>query len=81
MQVKVAMFALARDLVKANEVTVDIDEGSTIGDLKHVLADAHPQLKELIFRSAISVEHEFAPDAVEVKSGSQVALIPPVSGG
>jgi molybdopterin converting factor small subunit len=36
---------------------------------------------ELIARSAIAVNHDYAEDGTAISEGDELALIPPVSGG
>jgi molybdopterin converting factor small subunit len=38
-------------------------------------------LRELLTRSALAVNQEFAEDAAAIAPGTEVALLPPVSGG
>ena len=77
----VKLFARARDLAGAAEVTVALPDGATVADLRRALAGARPALAELLARSALAVDSEFADDAVAVRPGAEVALLPPVSGG
>ncbi len=52
----------------------------TVGELKAWLFEQYPDMGKL--RSlAIAVDHSYAEDHAELKSGQEVALIPPVSGG
>jgi len=42
---------------------------------------AHPELIPLLKRSAVAVAGQYAADTQQVAIGSEVAIIPPVSGG
>ena len=81
MIVKVEMFAAARDLVKERDVELRLPESATAGDLKQELVKRFPQLEEMVLRSALSVDHEYALDDTQLGENAEVALIPPVSGG
>lgn len=81
MNIKIALFASARDLLGESEVELEFSELSTVADLRQALIDLYPQLGELVKRSAISVDHEFSMDSTPLSADSEVALIPPVSGG
>jgi molybdopterin converting factor subunit 1 len=81
MIVKVVLFAMAKELAGEREIEIKMAESSTVGDLKRCLIESYPSVGELVARSAISVDHEFAVDAQVLDQGSEVALIPPVSGG
>ena len=78
---RVQLFARARDLAGASEVSVELPEGATIKDLRAVLAREYPALAPLLERSALAVRDEFAGDDLVVLPGAEVALLPPVSGG
>jgi molybdopterin converting factor small subunit len=79
MDVPVRLFARAREIAGRDIITVAMPEGSTIGDLRRRLAEEYPRLAELVKRSALAVEQEFAKDEQPVRG--EVTLLPPVSGG
>jgi molybdopterin synthase catalytic subunit len=81
MQVRVRLFARARDLARADAVVLDLPGGATAGDLRRRLAEQHPALRGLLERSALAVNNEFAEDALALPYDAEVALLPPVSGG
>ena len=77
--IQVRLFARAREIAGADVIAVALPEGATVGDLRRRLAEEHPRLSELVKRSALAVEQEFAEDDQPVRG--EVALLPPVSGG
>ena len=79
MDVAVRLFARAREVAGRDIITVALPDGATVGDLRRRLAEEHPRLAELVKRSALAVEQEFAKDEQAVRG--EVALLPPVSGG
>jgi molybdopterin converting factor subunit 1 len=81
MTLTVHLFAKLRDLAGADAVALSLPDGATVADLRRALAEQHPSLAALLARSAVAVNHDFAPDTVAVPPGSEVAIIPPVSGG
>ncbi len=81
MVVRVRLFARAKDLAAADCIELRLTEGATVGELRRRLGEARPALHELLSRSAIAVDDEFAADAAPLRDGMTVALIPPVSGG
>jgi molybdopterin converting factor subunit 1 len=80
-RVRVRLFARARDLAGAEVVAVELPPGATVGELRRRLAGEHPRLASLLERSALAVDNEFAEDGQAVPAGSEIALLPPVSGG
>jgi molybdopterin converting factor subunit 1 len=81
MKIKVALFAEARQLAGRSDIELELPDDATVADLKQHLADANWQWASLISRSMIAIDQQYAvPDAV-LDSDSEIALIPPVSGG
>lgn len=81
MNLKIILFAAARDLCEASEVQVELPASSTIADLKIELVRLFPQLQPLLSRSAISVDQQYVGEELELKASHEIAIIPPVSGG
>jgi len=81
MQLSVRIFARARDLVGKSEVVVELPAGATVADLRRRLSVDYPALKSLLEHSALAVNDEFADDSSLLPPSSEVALLPPVSGG
>ncbi len=78
---KVLLFARARDLVGADRIEIALPVGSTVADLRRVLAEAYPALASLLAKSALAVNGEFAGEQLPIAAEAEVALLPPVSGG
>ena len=81
MNLRVLLFARARDLAGADVVLVEVAEGATVADLRAALARNHPRLAGLLERSALAVNAEFASPAQPLHAHDEIALLPPVSGG
>jgi len=81
MDIRVRLFARARDLAGAETIALQLSVGATVGELRRALATRCPALAGLLERSAVAVEDEFADDTQTVPAGAEVALLPPVSGG
>jgi molybdopterin synthase catalytic subunit len=81
MKLRVRLFARARDLVRADVITLELPGGATVADLRRHLAAAYPALAGLLDRSALAVNDEFAGEAVVLAPDAEIALLPPVSGG
>jgi molybdopterin converting factor subunit 1 len=81
MRLCVKLFALAKDLAGADTVEVELPEGATVAELRHVLGRDCPPLARLLERCAVAVDNEFATNATALRAGAEVALLPPVSGG
>jgi molybdopterin converting factor subunit 1 len=81
MTVRVRLFARARDLAGAGEIDVEVSPGATVGEVRRTLGETRPALRELLGRCAIAVDENFAGDDIVVTETSEIAVIPPVSGG
>jgi molybdopterin converting factor subunit 1 len=81
MIVHVRLFARARDLAGVDSIAVELPDGATAKELRRALGSQHPKLAGLLDRCALAVDNEFADDARPLSATSEVALLPPVSGG
>ena len=80
-RIKVLFFATLRDRAGINYVDLEIPVDTTVQDLKELVVDAYPGLKETMETVVISVNREFAFDESIVPENAEVAMFPPVSGG
>ncbi len=75
------LFAGLRERARADSVVVEgLRDGATLGELKLELARQFPHLGALAHVAGV-VGTAYANDARVLKSGDDVALLPPVSGG
>jgi len=66
MKVTVHLFARAKDLAGADAVTVDVPDGTTVGELRRAVGSQLPSLAKLLERSALAVNNEFADDSLRI---------------
>jgi molybdopterin synthase catalytic subunit/molybdopterin converting factor small subunit len=70
-----------KDLAGKSSDLLELPEGALVRDvLAHYLAQV-PRLKESLGSLAVAVNQEYAGAETGLKSGDEVALLPPVSGG
>jgi molybdopterin synthase catalytic subunit len=81
MILQVRLFASAKDLAGADMVAVTLADGATVADLCAALSCEQPRLAELLKRSALAVNSEFAGPTRSLTADDEIALLPPVSGG
>lgn len=81
MIVKVNLFAAAKDIVGEGVVELVLDDDATVGVLRQTLVERHPNMMDIVEKSSISVDQEYARDSKPLYHGAEVGLIPPVSGG
>ncbi len=81
MILRVKLFAAARELAGRSEVNLEVSDGATLADVQQVLLKEVPKLEPIVSHSRWAVDAEFAPLGSVVHEDSELALIPPVSGG
>jgi len=80
-RVTVLFFGRLKDLVGRAEDSIDFPDAATTEQLFALYAARHPELAE--YRSSVvaSRNQEFAAWDTPLRSGDEVAFLPPVSGG
>jgi molybdopterin synthase catalytic subunit len=81
MEITLLFFATLKERAGINRDTMELPEGTCVGELKTALAKRYPALKESLATSLVAVNREFAFDNDEIPDHADVALFPPVSGG
>jgi molybdopterin converting factor small subunit len=80
MQITIQAFGIARDILKASSVNMDIDEDMKVSDVKVLLKEKYPDF-ELLASLQLAVNTEYVGDDFQLSSNDEIVLIPPVSGG
>ncbi len=81
MIIDVKMFAAARQYTSQAVVRVELEEPANVSDLKVALLQQFPQLEPLAGHLTIAVDNDYVDDDRLLEENSEVAVIPPVSGG
>jgi molybdopterin converting factor subunit 1 len=81
MTVRVCLFAVAKELAGRGEVTLELAPGATLTNVRRVLVETVPQLDRVMPYALFAVDAEYANDDTVINEQSEIALIPPVSGG
>jgi molybdopterin converting factor subunit 1 len=80
MKVTVLAFGFTKDIIGQRFSTIELKEGSMVGDFRTSLLKQYPALSKMaVIRVAIN--SEYAEDDTPLNENDEVALIPPVSGG
>jgi molybdopterin converting factor small subunit len=72
---------VAAERVGRDQIVVDVDSPADVGALKQAMCRQFPQLEPLAAQLLVAVDRQYADDAHAISPQSEVALIPPVSGG
>lgn len=80
MNLKIALFGIAREIVGQSSLEVSAPEGQSVQALLAGLREQYPALGGLS-SLAVAVNNEYAEDGATLSERDEIALIPPVSGG
>ncbi|MEZ6060515.1 MAG: MoaD/ThiS family protein [Planctomycetaceae bacterium] len=81
MNLKVLLFAAAKDLAGTSVAELRVSDEATVGDIRNALVDAYPPLQKLAASLLIAVNNHYAANSDQVSADDEVACFPPVSGG
>jgi molybdopterin synthase catalytic subunit len=81
MHVTVLFFGMLKDLAGRGRESLTLSDNATLSDVLHHYDEKIPRLKEFAASIAMSVNQEYAGRDTKLKSGDEIALLPPVSGG
>lgn len=80
MNVRVRLFASAREAAGVGHLLLDLPDGATVRDAIATVTRMHPLVAE-IRQMVIAKDREYVGLDASLADGSELALIPPVSGG
>ena len=81
MKIKVRFFATLRERVGTVEITKEINEGSTVGELWDALQRDYPKLTQVNMTLLYAVNRDYVKTNHVLHNEDEVVFIPPVSGG
>lgn len=79
MQVRLLCFGIAKDILGTSQTSLEL-QGPSLKSLREQLCEAYPEFERLS-SLRFAVDETYQEDSFELKEGSLVAIIPPVSGG
>ncbi len=81
MVVVIHLFAVARQVAGTRSVTVEVAEPATVATVREALVRSIPALAVTLPHLRMAVDSAYVDDSHAIGPGSEVAVIPPVSGG
>lgn len=81
MNVSLRLFASLREIVGERELRLELQDGARISDLRQQLIEKYPAITPAIQTAVFALDDEYVAVDAALQEGSDVALIPPVSGG
>jgi molybdopterin converting factor subunit 1 len=79
--VKILFFATLKDKAGTRQTELDLPPGTTIAQLKTMIAERFPGLNGMLDHCLASINHHYRSDDNEIPADAEVAFFPPVSGG
>ena len=81
MQLDVLLFAAAREAAGTDCLQVAVGDSPNAAEVFSTLGQRSPQLAALLPSCRLAVDGSYVADDAVITPGSEIALIPPVSGG
>jgi molybdopterin synthase sulfur carrier subunit len=81
LQVHVLFFASYGDIAGAPAIDLNLTEGATVSECIAALGRQYPRFAQVLPRGRVAVNLEIVDDNHALKSGDEVAFMPPMSGG
>ncbi|WP_040952679.1 MoaD/ThiS family protein, partial [Gorillibacterium massiliense] len=82
MQIRLHLFAGLAESMGSPTLELELPASTySVKDLKERLASLYPAAGPALLQALVSVDQKFATNDSTLSEGSEVALLPPVSGG
>ncbi len=81
MNVRVLLFAAARELAGTGQIVLQLPEQASVAELRRRLGEEVPRLANLLPQVMFAVDAAYARDEDPLRPNCEIACIPPVSGG
>ena len=81
MRLPIKLFAAAKQLAGTDCLEVEVPDGATVAQVRTALLIACPALQPMLGHVKFAVDNEYVSDSATIGSGTEIACIPPVSGG
>lgn len=81
MNLRVKLFAVAKQRIGRETIDVELADGATVANLRAAIAEQYPPLASVLPHARLAVDNQYADDAAGIPATAEVAVIPPVSGG
>src|SRR5207249_8906849 len=81
MNIRVQFYSHLRDLAGGSELSIDLPDKATVGDLLTKIYEKVPTVRSRDRSILIGVGVEFVDRNYELKPGEEISIMPPVQGG
>lgn len=80
MKISILAFGIVKEIFGASVLDIELTDAATVVELKIVLEQKYPRLKQLA-SYMVAVNNEYAGPNQRISGKDEIAIIPPVSGG
>ena len=81
MNIRVQFYSHLRDLAGGSELSIDLPDKATVGDLLTKIYEKVPTLRSQDKSILVGAGVEFVDRNYELKPGEEISIMPPVQGG
>jgi len=79
MKLTINYFGLVAEITEKSDEGVECEENTSLIDLKQLLQTRYPKLEEVNYQWAVN--QQIADAKTTLKTGDEIALLPPFAGG
>ena len=81
MEVKVLLFAYLKEVADKPVISLTLPGTATAGTVLNCIKEKFPAVKNQVDYFKVSVDGEYVSNETPISENSEIAIIPPVSGG
>jgi len=81
MLIEIKFYSSFRELMGTSWTSMEMAEGTTLGDLVDIIRDRHPRLRLQTDEIVVSLNRNSLPPETVLKDGDVVSFLPPLTGG
>jgi len=81
MEITIRYFAIYREVTGRDRESLEVADGTTVGDLRRELQRRYPRLEDVLARSVYAVNRRYVPVGTTLQDGDELVFIPPMGGG
>ena len=81
MYVTVKFFATYQEMLGEDQLLLDVEDGTTVGDVLELLKERYPTIREQGYMPLTACNLKHVSKKHLLAEGDEVAIFPPVSGG
>ena len=81
MSIKVKVFAVLKDRIGREELSLDFERGISCRDVLRHLENQFEGISPVLWHSLVAVNGQYADGSTLLEANDEMAILPPVSGG